>query len=363
MPNSFLVQSLDVTNYRGLKSFHYDKLSRVNLIGGRNGVGKSTLIEAVFLLLDRRTALTLYRPSMWRGLPLVPAAMKRQLAAVFHGGLVDRTIRIEAMTRDGKERVEYSYGVRVPHRLVIPPQPSSESISASVAPASSSSGEADVITIESFKDGALDERLVIASAGQGFTQTAEIASPRTLSPGVLLNASNRYSNPDNAERFSHVVEADQRARLIKIMQVAAPDLGELEILHSIVHGRSKGGGPWLPTPLLGDGAHLLLSIALAIMISRGGVVCLDEFDTAIHYSALERVWQIICELAREYNCQIFATTHSRECIAAAVTGLSSVQQIDDLQYTRLDRVEKRVVGTTYVASELTTAVKDEWELR
>ena len=42
--------SLKVSGYRGLKSVEIERLGRVNLVAGRNNSGKTSLLEAVFLL-------------------------------------------------------------------------------------------------------------------------------------------------------------------------------------------------------------------------------------------------------------------------------------------------------------------------
>jgi AAA15 family ATPase/GTPase len=41
---------------------------------------------------------------------------------------------------------------------------------------------------------------------------------------------------------------------------------------------------------------------------------LDEIENGIHYTQLDRLWQIILTLAEELTNQVFATTHSKECL-------------------------------------------------
>jgi len=67
---------------------------------------------------------------------------------------------------------------------------------------------------------------------------------------------------------------------------------------------------------LGDGINRFMTIICAIWASQDGFLFIDEIENGIHYTNLEKLWTIIFELSKEANCQVFATTHSKECIEA-----------------------------------------------
>lgn len=68
----------------------------------------------------------------------------------------------------------------------------------------------------------------------------------------------------------------------------------------------------------GEGLVRVFELALSISNCRNGVLLIDEFETAIHYSLLVEFTRFIHELADEFNVQVFITTHSKECIDAFV---------------------------------------------
>ncbi|MCB2300115.1 AAA family ATPase [Clostridium tagluense] len=68
----------------------------------------------------------------------------------------------------------------------------------------------------------------------------------------------------------------------------------------------------------GEGIQRIFEIALAFAYSKNGILCIDEFDTAIHYSLLIDFTRFIQILADKFNVQVFLSTHSGECINAFV---------------------------------------------
>lgn len=64
----------------------------------------------------------------------------------------------------------------------------------------------------------------------------------------------------------------------------------------------------------GDGLKHYISIICALYACENGQLFIDEIDNGIHYTQLENMWELILNISKEVNCQVFATTHSKECI-------------------------------------------------
>ena len=95
-------------------------------------------------------------------------------------------------------------------------------------------------------------------------------------------------------------------------------------------------GRLIPVQLMGDGISRILSLALAIASNPSGIVLVDEIENGIHHSVMEKVWKALGAFALSYDVQIFATTHSYECIGAAYRAF----EYDDEDELRLFRIEK-----------------------
>ena len=49
---------------------------------------------------------------------------------------------------------------------------------------------------------------------------------------------------------------------------------------------------------------------------RGGGLLIDEFETGLHHGIQADLWRMIFLLANQLNVQVFATTHSWDCVEA-----------------------------------------------
>ena len=73
-----------------------------------------------------------------------------------------------------------------------------------------------------------------------------------------------------------------------------------------------------PVPLqsMGDGMTRVLQLILNALKAKNGFLLIDEFENGLHYSVQEQVWKLIFELASANQMQVFATTHSDDCVRA-----------------------------------------------
>jgi hypothetical protein len=66
----------------------------------------------------------------------------------------------------------------------------------------------------------------------------------------------------------------------------------------------------------GEGVQRVFHIGLLFAYAKDGVVLLDEFENAIHFSLLKPFCRFVHDLACKFNVQLFLTSHSKECVDA-----------------------------------------------
>ena len=86
---------------------------------------------------------------------------------------------------------------------------------------------------------------------------------------------------------------------------------------------------------------------------------MDEIENGIHHSVLPDVWQVVAEATKQFRTQIFATTHSLDCVTAAQSSLDP----DRFRLHRLEIADKTSRCVTYEPDAIDAAVRHGLEVR
>lgn len=100
---------------------------------------------------------------------------------------------------------------------------------------------------------------------------------------------------------------------------------------------------------------------LSLSCAKNGVLLVDEIENGLHYTILPDVWRIVFQLASELNVQVFATTHSWDCIKA-FQGAAD-EHADEGALLKLAAKDGRIIPKLFKESELAIATRDQIELR
>jgi AAA15 family ATPase/GTPase len=113
---------------------------------------------------------------------------------------------------------------------------------------------------------------------------------------------------------------------------------------------------------MGDGLKRLLVLSVNLVTSAGGCLFVDEIDTGLHYSVIAKMWQLLIETARRLDVQVFASTHSLDCLQALARVCE--EKPDLAGEVAVHRIQKdKENATRYAAGELALAVHHEMEIR
>ncbi len=118
----------------------------------------------------------------------------------------------------------------------------------------------------------------------------------------------------------------------------------------------------IPVTQMGQGFGRLLDIYSEIVAAEAKVLLIDEIENGLHHSVLSTIWKGLFHAAREADIQVFATTHSWECVLAADKAADGEPEYD-LNLIRLDRVDDNVKATIVDKDALNTAKELHWEMR
>lgn len=123
-----------------------------------------------------------------------------------------------------------------------------------------------------------------------------------------------------------------------------------------------------PSPLknYGDGANRLFSLALAIVkakFSNKKILLIDEFEVGLHHSVQEQLWDIIFKYAKEWNIQVFATTHSQDTVEKFYYVANKPKNEGIGKYFTLNKNGEDIVAVDYDMEEIKLALESNIEIR
>jgi AAA15 family ATPase/GTPase len=124
----------------------------------------------------------------------------------------------------------------------------------------------------------------------------------------------------------------------------------------------KGVKRRVPLGSMGEGMRRILALAISLAQAKKGFLLVDEVDTGLHWSVMSRMWELVIRTASDLGVQVFATTHSLDCLR----GLKdAVDEHDDLRkHVRVHKVDASLnEAITFTADDLLVAIEQEIEVR
>ena len=354
--------SLSITGFRGISQLRIPRMGRVTLLAGKNGVGKTTVLEALRLyaargqfdtvqevLIDHEELTTIRGEDE----ALVSAA---DLDRLFHRNGGDRTA-IQIGPVDGGPALKIEPSARPADVLRGLPQ--------RVYP-----GDVEVLGVV-FGD-APPHHVWLRSAAEGYQPYHR--APNSMKPHTSLRCESLGPGPLDrgaVERlWDQVALTDDETLALDALRLVFGDHVERAAVTGVGDGRHrrrmmvKLADRANPVPLrsLGDGAARMFGVALALANCRDGILLVDEAENGIHYTLHSKFWNMILSTAHANNTQVVATTHSKDCIDGfAVAALQCPDISGNL--IRIDRHNGKLHAVEYSMDELETAAEQNIEVR
>ena len=375
--------SLSISGFRGFPSLSIPQLGRVTLLTGRNGVGKTTVLDAI-----RIYAATTYDTPF----PLATLLAER---------LRQQDEWRDGLDEDGDKVLIADYNTLFHGRFLTPGQP------ISIGP----ENDENNVKLEVYQEGTLpkeqEEKLILSLSRIEDTDIPPLLVTFKNRPKYLLpwTSSQAYMRFSRYRSFSGMVNDNSKESPEKLNCVyIGPNLPSNEALVEFIDkvalteedyrpkealelildykiygiavvGRDKKSRPRVmvklskqeprvPLKRLGDGVMRLFGIAAALVKSRNGLLLIDEVENGIHYSVHEKLWTMILKAADEHNIQVVATTHSWDTIAGFARAMQN-PKIKSFNSTlvRIEGQGENAQAVEYSKEEIKTASQHNIEVR
>jgi len=359
-----MVDSINVKNFKSFEDISVEGLRRINVLVGDNGSGKTALLEAIFLASGVSPEV-INRIRFWRsgenfnsiGFIGTPDELSHALWAELFFKFNVRKPALISM----RGRVSHSRSVTItfsPHgrKNLIPPsrnspgsQPRIERVAEPIEFKWKIEGYPDVKISPSVQNGSV----VIPPSTEGALNAAFFAANQTP------------SSMEAAMRFSRLSKTFKEKDFIKSFSILFPKIKNISIEFvtgtSTLFAEVDGLEEKIPLSLASGGVNKLVAILLAISQSENGIIVIDEIENGFYYKKMPLIWKTILEYARIANCQIFASTHSQECLVAAAQ--LAEENPDDFCLLRTVAGENGAKVRYFAGNKFASAVLDNVEIR
>ena len=94
----------------------------------------------------------------------------------------------------------------------------------------------------------------------------------------------------------------------------------------------------------------IFTLATAMISAKGGILLVDEIESAIHENHINKVFNSIIKICKEYKVQLICTTHSLEAIDGIILSLGN--QIDLLSCFRIEVYNNKTYYTKFSGDRL-----------
>ena len=363
--------TLSIEGFRGIDSLSISRLGRVTLFSGENGVGKTTLLEAVRVYASRGRS-TVLSQLLWA-----------------HDELTEYT------DEDGDQVFGPDWSALFYGRHA------SSGTSIAIGP----DMEEDRLRIETLSDlpthldfideAADDDVMALKTLYKHWDPSIPLAPSRPRRPSSAARRRSRSRYPESesllppaiqceslgpglptdviASFWDNVALTDDEQRAVNALNLIFHDqvervamIGDNDRRPYIGDRRAvvriKGQDRPVPLKSLGDGAVRLFGVALALANCRDGFLLIDEVENGIHYSVQQDFWKMVLQSAQENNVQVLATTHSWDCMAGFAMAAVANEEVDGA-HIRLDRRGGQMRAVEYSEEDLLVAAEQGIEVR
>jgi len=295
--------SIVISRFRGLENLTLKKLNRINILAGLNNSGKTSVLEAIYLLanlndIDAFLKIETQRAKLPERLYVKwledNFRFNIELTGVFNGEQVNVSIK-SGQTTDPPNENGYLATLEL-HSVV-------------------AKEERDCrVHLYRGKESQFYYKKIVVLCNSIMT------NPYSLNENDLQKAHAKAFNEKKIDVVIDFIRNRVDPGIQKIELINMSDMNRFSVT-SDRFDRS------VDLTSYGEGVQRIFQIGLSMAYASNGVLLIDEFETAIHKSLLVDFSRFVHQLAEKFNVQVFLTSHSKECIDSFITNDYMIEDI------------------------------------
>ncbi|MEO1784256.1 ATP/GTP-binding protein [Thermodesulfobium sp. 4217-1] len=164
--------------------------------------------------------------------------------------------------------------------------------------------------------------------------------------------------------YSEVVMSNKKKELIDILKIVEDDIEDIDListgLQTVIVKRKNVS---VPINQMGEG-FLKIFYIIGVSITRmDGIILIDEIENGLHWSIQKKIFGYILRLSKDLNIQYFIATHSLEFVQEAFKAMKD-NDIDSIGATRINKkYDGKIYPTLISGQDLKEMVEGDMEFR
>ncbi len=278
------IREIEIKNFKCFKDFKAEGFGRVNLIGGKNNVGKTAFMEAVYITNSKKNLRNIIST---RYVADILWDLWREIGKKFINNFI-------------KEKIE-SY---------------------------------EKIKLKTNID--------------------------NLNINIVFKSSNKATKNIYENLYSSIIKNELEDRLDSYIKEFDENIEKFRIINSQPY--CKKNGKFYNLNEFGDGLGKFIYFIMLLLSEKESIILLDEMENGIHYTQLDRLWEIILTISKEQNIQVLATTHSKECIESYARVAKKLED-REITFIEMCKREEDIKAFVYPYDWFIDEIEQEHEVR
>ena len=354
-----MIQEIKFENYRCFKEFTLKDLKRVNLLVGKNSAGKTSILEGLSVLKNPGSLQTIFNILADRTEYLDSKKDIFSIDGFFFGyeaTITKQKISINSKNYDSSEKESFvSY---IAKSVKLSEQSNIKEIDSPV-----------VISLQPYFWDLEWDSLIGKAYGEiridsfGGVEGKKLNTQRPYDSNCKYLPSLSFHLTEIIKIYEEMIFTEDESLVVGALQLIDPTIQKVSPKGENMVVKKEGYNKPIMLGSFGEGIWRLLSLILGLVKSKDGTFIVDEIDMGLHHTIMEKMWDLILRTAEKLNVQVFASTHSNDCIQSLASVIAE-QPNQNHESVSIQRIESgKTKSVSYSEKEIMAAAKNDIEVR
>jgi len=318
-----MLNKIQIEKFRGISHIEIDDFKKINLFVGRNNASKTSVLEAIFLIMGiSNPQLPMILNNFRDSISYMNPNIDDVINSIFYNLNSNTPINIHAELQN--------------HSRDLSIKPSFDNLTPSYS--HSEKQNSPFYNKNEYKtlisDSNVNSQKIRSLEYKFFIEEPPNPKQEYVSKIVSRNLGFEFQIPPNyeekingkfvktsdvyddkiAQSLENLIISKKNKQIIQILKEIDGNIKDIFLGSKGMIYCDVGLERFVPISIMGDGIRRLIKIIISISDTKDGIVLIDEIENGLHYTSLKTLWKAIIRLANQYNVQIFVTTHNLETL-------------------------------------------------